>query len=94
MQKLQHSRRNRQTCFYARTVFILPTSPLNYLPISSVSNSSTCSITGSPSSKYEHRRASALFSNIQNIRICMGKKPIVSGTYENERFQSKTAYLT
>ena len=32
MQKLQHSRRYRQTCFYARTVFILPTSPLNYLP--------------------------------------------------------------
>ena len=34
--------------------------------------------TGSPSSKYEHRRASALLRNIQNIRICMGKKPIVS----------------
>ena len=33
--------------------------------------------TGSPSSKYEHRRASALLRNIQNIRICMGKKPIV-----------------
>ena len=31
-------------------------------------------ITGSPSSKYEHRRASALLRNIQNIRICMGKK--------------------
>ena len=30
--------------------------------------------TGSPSSKYEHRRASALLRNIQNIRICMGKK--------------------
>ena len=29
--------------------------------------------TGSPSSKYEHRRASALLRNIQNIRICMGK---------------------
>ena len=41
--------------------------------------------TGSPSSKYEHRRASALLRNIQNIRICMGKKPIVSVTYENER---------
>ena len=27
--------------------------------------------TGSPSSKYEHRRASALLGNIQNIRICM-----------------------
>ena len=41
--------------------------------------------TGSPSSKYEHWRASALLRNIQNIRICMGKKPIVSVTYENER---------
>ena len=29
--------------------------------------------TGSPSSKYEHWRASALLRNIQNIRICMGK---------------------
>ena len=42
--------------------------------------------TGSPSSKYEHRRASALLRiNIQNIRICMGNKPIVSVTYENEK---------
>ena len=41
----------------------------------------TCS-TGTPSSKYEHRRASALLRNIQNIRICMGKKPIVSVTYD------------
>ena len=32
--------------------------------------------TGSPSSKYEHWRASALLRNIQNIRICMGKNPI------------------
>ena len=45
--------------------------------------------TGSPSSKYEHRRASALLRNIQNIRICMGKKPIVSVTYENERISIK-----
>ena len=30
--------------------------------------------TGSPSSKYEHRRASALLRNIQNIMICIGKK--------------------
>ena len=29
--------------------------------------------TGSPSSKYEHRRASVLLRNIQNIIICMGK---------------------
>ena len=32
--------------------------------------------TGSPSSKYEHRRTSTL---------CLGKKPIVSVTYEKER---------
>ena len=49
----------------------------------------TDQITGSPSSKYEHRRASALLRNIQNIRICMGKKPIVSGTYENEGISIK-----
>ena len=29
--------------------------------------------TGSPSSKYEHQRASAFLRNIQNIRIYMGK---------------------
>ena len=29
--------------------------------------------TGSPSSKYEHRRTSALLRNIRNIRICMEK---------------------
>ena len=34
--------------------------------------------TGSSRSKYEHRRASPLLRYIQNIRICMGKKPIVS----------------
>ena len=49
----------------------------------------THSTTGSPSSKYEHRRVSALLRNIQNIRICMGKKPIVSLTYENERISIK-----
>ena len=48
-------------------------------------------ITGSPSSKYEHRRASALLRNIQNIRICIGKKPIVSVTYENERISIKNS---
>ena len=53
-------------------------------------------VTGSPSSKYEHRRASALLRNIRNIRICMGKTPIVSVTYENERIsiKKKTGYLT
>ena len=35
------------------------------------------------------RGASALLRNIQNIRICMGKKPIVSVTYENERISLK-----
>ena len=45
--------------------------------------------TGSPSSKCEHRRASALLRNIQNIRICMGKNPIISVTYENERISIK-----
>ena len=49
--------------------------------------------TGSPSSKYEHRRASALLRNIQNIRICMGKKPIVSITYENERISIKNSLV-
>ena len=34
----------------------------------------------------EHRRALALLHNIRNIRICMGKKPVVSVTYENETF--------
>ena len=47
--------------------------------------------TGSPSSKYEHRRTSALLSTIQNIRICMKKKPIVSVTYENERISIKNS---
>ena len=37
-------------------------------------SSEISSTTGSPSSKYEHRRASALLRNIQNIGICMGKK--------------------
>ena len=30
--------------------------------------------TGNPSSKYDHRRASALLRNIQNIKISTGKK--------------------
>ena len=51
----------------------------------------TCLSTGSPSSKYEHRRASPLLRNIQNIRICMGKKPIVSLTNENERISIKNS---
>ena len=47
--------------------------------------------TGSPSSKYEHPRASALLRNIQNVRICMGKKPIVSLTKENGRISIKNS---
>ena len=47
-------------------------------------------ITGSPSSKYEHRRASALLGNIQNIRICMGKKKVYL-THENERISIKNS---
>ena len=39
----------------------------------------------------KHRQASALLRNIQNIRICMGKKPIVSVTYENERISIKNS---
>ena len=37
----------------------------------------TIHITGGPSSKYEHPRTWASLRNIQNIRICMEKKPIV-----------------
>ena len=47
--------------------------------------------TGCPSSKYEHRETSALLRNIRNVRICMGKKPIVSVTYENERTSIKNS---
>ena len=43
----------------------------------------------SPSSKYGHRRASTLLRNIRNIRICMGKQPIASVTYENKRISIK-----
>ena len=52
---------------------------------------SSTGITGSPSSKYEHRRASALLRNIRNMRICLGKKLIVSVTYENERILIKNS---
>ena len=47
--------------------------------------------TGSPSSKYEHRRTWASLRNILNIRICMRKKPIVSVTQENERISKKNS---
>ena len=32
-----------------------------------------------------------MLRNIRNIRICMGKKPIVSLTYENERISIKNS---
>ena len=35
------------------------------------------------------RQTSALLCNIPNIRICTGKKPIVSVTYEKERISIK-----
>ena len=47
--------------------------------------------TGSPNWKYEHRRASALLHNIQNIRICIEKKPIVSVTYEYETISTRNS---
>ena len=42
------------------------------------------------------RRASELLRDVRNIRICMGKKPIVTVTYENERISMKHSlpYLT
>ena len=45
--------------------------------------------TGSPSSKYKHRRTSTLLHNIRTIRICVEKKTIVSVTYENQRISIK-----
>ena len=47
--------------------------------------------TGSPSSKYEHRRQRALLRNFRNIRVCKGKKIIVSVTYESERISIKNS---
>ena len=47
--------------------------------------------TGSPSSKYEHRRASALLRKIQNIRICMGKKTYRFCNLQNERISIKNS---
>ena len=45
--------------------------------------------TGSPSSKYEYLRTSALLPSIPDIRICMRKKRIISVTEENERISKK-----
>ena len=49
--------------------------------------------TGSPSSKYEHRRASTLLRNIQNIWICVGKKNIVSDLRKWKDFNKKQLTL-
>ena len=50
------------------------------------SNSTSCSLsTGSPSSKYEHWRTSALLHNIRNMRICMAKKPFIFVGYGSDR---------
>ena len=51
----------------------------------------TIHITGSPSSKYEHRRTWASLRNIRNIRICMEKNLSFSVTYENERISLKNS---
>ena len=47
--------------------------------------------TGSPSSKYEYRRTSALLRNIRNIRICMRKTYRFCNRYENERISIKNS---
>ena len=50
------------------------------------SNSTSCSLsTGSPSSKYEHWRTSALLHNIRNMRICMAEKPFIFVSYGSDR---------
>ena len=53
----------------------------------------TSKTTGSPSSKYEHRRASTLLRNIQNIWICVGKKTIVSDLRKWNYFNKKQLTL-
>ena len=39
----------------------------------------------------EHLQKSALLRNIRNTRICLGKKPIGSVTFENERISIKNS---
>ena len=51
--------------------------------IKEIGKCGSAGIIGSPSSKYEHRRASASLRNIRNM------KPIVPVTYENERILIK-----
>jgi len=50
-------------------------------------------VTGSPSSRYEHRHCCVTFEIQRKYKDFYGKKPIVSVTYENERISIKTAYL-
>ena len=67
----------------------LPSVKVKGFFVASIRGINCSETTGSPRSKYEHRRTSALLHNIRNIRICMGK---------NYRFcylkKKKTAYLT
>ena len=60
------SKPSKCTCHFHR--------PQWQIPPPSHTLQSTSEITGSPGSKYKHRRTSTLLHNIRNIRICMGKK--------------------
>ena len=71
-------------------IFLLPGAEL----VPRASRPMGAQVTSSQGSKYEHRRASALLRNIQNIRISMGKKPIVSVTYKGKPlYRGKTVYI-
>ena len=58
----------------------LPSVKVKGFFVASIRGINCSETTGSPRSKYEHPRTSALLRNIRNIRICMGKKTIVSVT--------------
>ena len=51
----------------------LPSVKVKGFFVASIRGINCSETTGSPRSKYEHRRTSALLRNIRNIRICMGK---------------------
>ena len=51
----------------------LPSVKVKGFFVASIRGINCSETTGSPRSKYEHRRTSALLHNIRNIRICMGK---------------------
>ena len=59
------SKPSKCTCHFHR--------PQWQIPPPSHTLQSTSEITGSPGSKYKHRRTSTLLHNIRNIRICMGE---------------------